>query len=103
MNTKLILLSLCSFIFSSGYSMQPQSPAKPLTLEQRKERAWRAYRACERSYHAKCVEYYSKETEITDADAKCKMTEHVDCWKVYQEKLTEGVYEEVKEFFDTKK
>lgn len=103
MNKKFFLLSVCSLMVSNNYAMQPQQPIKPLTLQERKARAWSAYRACEKSYHMKCVEYYSKETEITDSDAKCIMTEHVDCWKVYKEKLTEGVYEEVKEYFDSKK
>ena len=102
MNKKFTLLSVCSFVISTAYSMQ-QPPAKALTLQERKERAWRAYRACERSYHLKCAEYYSKETEIKDEDGKCKMTEHVECWKVYQEKFTEGIHEEVEEYFKSKK
>lgn len=102
MNKNLSLWLLCSFIISSAYSMQ-QPPAKSLTLQERKERAWRAYRACERSYHLKCAEYYAKETEIKDEDGKCKMAEHIDCVKVFKETFTEGIYEEVKEFFESKK
>lgn len=109
MNKKLTLLSLCSFIISSSYSMQqPQQPTKSLTLAERKERAKQAYHACKRSYHLKCAEFYkeiSKETtvEIKDDAATCEYMSHMSCMKVAQEKFTEGFFEETKEFFAPKK
>jgi len=106
MNKNLFILSACSLIISSAYAMQEepqqQSSARPLTLQERKARAWKAYRACEVAYHRKCVEYYEQKDGQNEQE-KCRMLEHVDCWKVYQEKLTEGVLEEAKEFFRPKK
>ena len=103
MNKQLTLLGLCSLIISNSYSMQ-QPPAKNLTYEERKERAERAYRACQRSYHLKCAARYEETTETKQVDnEKCEFTRHVTCMKVAQEKFTEGFFEEFKEFFTPKK
>lgn len=103
MNKKISLLSLCSFIISSSYSMQ-QPPVKSLTLAERKENAKRAYRACAQRMHLKYAECYNEETEtIKTENGQCNWTKHVECWKVAQEKFTEGFFEETKEFFESKK
>lgn len=101
MNKKLFLLSVCSLVGSHIYSMQ--QPVARLTFEERRERARQAYRVCERSYHLKCAAFYEEtETQKTDRE-KCEYTRHISCMKVAQEKFTEGIYEEVKEFFEFKK
>lgn len=81
--------------------MQPQQqPVRSLTLAERKERARTAYRACAHRMHLRYAECYDEKTEtVKTENGQCEWTKHMECWKMAQEKFTEGFYEEVKEFF----